>query len=95
LSISKGSFLIVISELGDSSRAPDLHFDKLSIRESECVRMIGKGMTNPQIAKRLGTSRITVRNQISSSLRKLGLKNRYEIATAVIQSGQFLSNLSP
>jgi DNA-binding CsgD family transcriptional regulator len=95
LSISKGSFLIVISESGDSLQAPDLRFDKLSLRESECVRMIGSGLTNPQIAKRLGTSRITVRNQVSSSLRKLAVKNRYEIATAVIRSGQFLSNLPP
>jgi len=94
LSISKGSFLIVLSESSSSSTVTDLDFAKLSVRESECVNMIGRGLTNPQIAKRLGTSRITVRNQISSSLRKLGLKNRYEIASAIIQSGHFLSSLS-
>ncbi len=88
LSISKGSFLIVISESKNVSAASTLNFDKLTVRESECVSMIGKGLTNPQIAKRLGTSRFTVRKQVTASLRKLGLRNRYEISAAVIQSGQ-------
>jgi DNA-binding CsgD family transcriptional regulator len=95
LSISKGSFLIVISETADSLPAPNLKFEMLTRRESECVRLIGKGLTNPQIAKSLGTSRMTVRNQIASSMRKLGSNNRYEIAAAVIQSGQVPANPSP
>jgi DNA-binding CsgD family transcriptional regulator len=95
LSISKGSFLIVISETTDSLPTPNLKFEMLTRREAECVRLIGKGLTNPQIAKILGTSRMTVRNQIVSSMRKLGLKNRYEIAAAIIQSGQIFTNSSP
>jgi DNA-binding CsgD family transcriptional regulator len=94
LSISKGSFLIVISEMADSLPAANLKFEMLTRRESECVHLIGRGMTNLQIAKSLGTSRMTVRNQIASSMRKLGLKNRYEIAAEVIRSGQLLTDPS-
>jgi len=88
LSISKGTFLIVISEMGEASLPALPRFDKLSAREAECVKLVGLGMTNAQIALRTGTSPITVRNQLSAAFQKLGLKNRYELAAAVIKSGQ-------
>lgn len=88
LSYSKGSFLIVMSNHGETARAGRVRFDQLSRREAECVKHVGTGMTNTMIARKLGVSPLTVRNQLSSALRKLGLKNRYEVAAAVIRAAK-------
>jgi DNA-binding NarL/FixJ family response regulator len=86
VTVSKGSFLVVISERTAEASAPLAGLDQLSPRETDCVKGVAQGLTNPAIARTLGVSRHTVRNQISSALRKLRLKNRYQVAAAVLKS---------
>jgi DNA-binding CsgD family transcriptional regulator len=50
------------------------------------VNYVAAGLTNPAIARKMGISRNTVRNQLGHALQKLNLKNRYEVAAAVIRS---------
>lgn len=48
----------------------------LTEREKEIVRLIAKGMTNAEIAKKLFLSEGTVKNYITAILQKTGAKNR-------------------
>jgi DNA-binding NarL/FixJ family response regulator len=54
--------------------------DNLSPREREVIRLMGWGMTDDQIAKRLGCAPSTAHNHRESIYRKLGLKNMGEAA---------------
>lgn len=44
------------------------------------VELIAKGLTNEQIADRLGLSKQTVKNHITAALRANGLSNRTQLA---------------
>ncbi len=55
----------------------------LSLQERQVVLLIAEGLTNREIAERLGLSVFTVRNQVGRILRKLNAKNRSQIAFAV------------
>lgn len=70
---------------GDAAR--DMDFERaeraaasLSERESEIWSLIGKGLTNREIAKELFLTEGTVKNYVSSILAELGLRHRTEAA---------------
>jgi DNA-binding CsgD family transcriptional regulator len=52
---------------------------KLSPREEEIVRLVGDGLSNPEISKRLGIARTTVTVYVSHAKTKLGAVNRAAI----------------
>jgi DNA-binding NarL/FixJ family response regulator len=55
--------------------------------ELRIIACIGKGYNNKEIAARLSLRPGTVRNCISSTMRKAGLKNRAQIAIFALQNG--------
>lgn len=59
----------------------------LSTREREILALIGEGLTNRQIGKRLYLSEKTVKNNISRLLSKLGVERRVQAAVIATQSG--------
>jgi DNA-binding NarL/FixJ family response regulator len=60
---------------------------RLTDRETDVLRLVAKGMTARQIATKLVLSHRTVENHVQSTLRKLQLHNRVELARYVIEHG--------
>lgn len=54
--------------------------DPLSDREREVARMVGEGATNREIARTLFITEGTAKNHVTSALRKLGLRDRTQLA---------------
>ncbi len=59
----------------------------LSPRETEILRLISKGLSNPQVASALGVSRATVRTHLEHIYAKLDVSNRTEAVTEGIKKG--------
>ena len=52
----------------------------LSEREHDLLRLVGQGLSNLEIATRLGLAENTVKHQLTPLFRKLGVRNRTEAA---------------
>jgi two-component system, NarL family, response regulator LiaR len=61
--------------------------DSLSEREREILRLLGKGLSNGDVAARIYLSEGTVRNYVSSIFEKLGLEDRTQAAIFAIRYG--------
>jgi len=61
--------------------------DELTPRQREIMGLIAEGLTNAQIADRLGVSERTVKNHLTDIRRKLGLRNRVQIAVWAVRHG--------
>lgn len=59
----------------------------LTERETEVLRLVAKGLSAKQIARRLDLSHRTVENHVQATLRKLQLGNRVELTRYVIEHG--------
>lgn len=58
----------------------------LTVREKEVVKYIAEGMSNGEISHKLGISDKTVKNHVSSILRKLNLMDRTQVAVFAIRN---------
>lgn len=71
----------------DSDEEPEADaLSSLSPREREILGLIGEGLTNRQIGKRLYLSEKTVKNHISRLLAKLGVERRIQAAVLASQA---------
>ncbi len=72
---------------GGSSKVSDkLKYEKLlSSREIDILKLVAKGMKNREIANILGISEKTVKNHVSSVLRKLDADDRTKAAVIAIK----------
>jgi non-specific serine/threonine protein kinase len=64
----------------DAGRARPAPSEPLTPRESEVAALIGRGLSNREIATRLVMSRRTAESHVESILRKLGFTSRAQIA---------------
>lgn len=72
--------LLALGERAHPQDRPSLpEFPGLSRRETEVLSLLARGLTNFEIAQLLGTSPSTVKNQVSSLLRKTETSNRSEL----------------
>ncbi|WP_425558715.1 response regulator [Catenulispora subtropica] len=68
-----------------SGPAPDLA--PLTAREVEVLRLVGKGMTNPEIAEHLVVGETTVKTHLSRTMTKLGLSTRAQAVVVAYETG--------
>jgi DNA-binding NarL/FixJ family response regulator len=61
--------------------------DRLTQREIEVLRLIAGGYSNREIADALGTAEGTVKNQISSILSKMGVRDRTRAVLKALELG--------
>jgi DNA-binding NarL/FixJ family response regulator len=67
--------------------SPDELFVPLSPREMEILHLIARGYSNKEIAHELGISRQTVKNHMTSILRKLSVNDRTQAALYALRRG--------
>jgi DNA-binding NarL/FixJ family response regulator len=77
-----GEFRRMSTGSDDGVRTP-----ALTDRETDVLRLVAKGLTARQIADRLVISHRTVESHVQSTLRKLQLHNRVELARYAIEHG--------
>lgn len=68
------------SELGDP-------YEPLSKREMEVLAQLTRGLSNKEIANELGISHQTVKNHVTSILRKLGVEDRTQATLYALRRG--------
>ncbi|WTW93565.1 response regulator transcription factor [Streptomycetaceae bacterium NBC_01309] len=67
--------------------AEDPRLGALTPRETEVLRLIAAGLSNPEIAGHLLVSEETVKTHVSRVLAKLGLRDRTQAVVAAYESG--------
>jgi DNA-binding NarL/FixJ family response regulator len=77
-----------LGELGrERRRDARLEVLELTSREIEILRLIGDGLKNQEIAKRLYLSVHTVKNHVHNILERLGVKSRWSAVTHASEKG--------
>jgi DNA-binding NarL/FixJ family response regulator len=74
-------------ELGAFWEGAEDMFMPLSDREMEILQLITRGMSNKQVALELGISHQTVKNHMTSILRKLAVNDRTQAAVYALRKG--------
>lgn len=67
---------------------PRRHPGLLTLREEEIARLVAEGLSNPQVAYRLGVSEHRVRNALASIYVKTKTANRVQLAHWVWQRSE-------
>lgn len=66
---------------------PSEHYSPLSPREMEILQFVTNGMSNKEIASRLQISQQTVKNHMTSILKKLNVQDRTQAAVTALRHG--------
>ena len=87
LSVSPGVSRTLLQKLRQPNLPQKNHVPDLTKREFDVLRSLGQGHTNQEIAEELNIEVTTVRSHFSRVLKKLGLKNRTQVALYAVEIG--------
>ena len=72
---------------GEAASAAVVPFPELSDRERQVLDLMARGLPNPAIARQLGVTSKTVRNQVSTVLAKTGCRDRTDAVLRAREAG--------
>ncbi|MEY9932717.1 DNA-binding NarL/FixJ family response regulator [Catenulispora sp. GP43] len=72
---------------GEAPGGPPADLAALTAREIEVLRLVGKGMTNPEIAEHLVVGETTVKTHLNRTMTKLGLSTRAQAVVVAYEAG--------
>ncbi len=76
------------ARLAPAARSPEAGLpEPLSEREREILRLVARGLTNPEIAARLSLAEGTVKNYVTAILGKIGARDRTQAALRARELG--------
>ncbi len=79
-----GKLLHGLRKMGDGSMPSQATLTKTEIKVMD---LLGKGMSNKELAKELGCSVKTIKNHLNSAFHKLGVSSRTEAVVKAIEKG--------
>ena len=85
--IAAGPWLDAIMK-ARTSEAPSFSQDgpnRISARELEIITLVARGLENKEIAQQLGIREQTVKNHLGRVMRKVGVRNRQELALLAVR----------
>ncbi|MFT3899816.1 MAG: response regulator transcription factor [Gordonia sp. (in: high G+C Gram-positive bacteria)] len=86
--LDQRSTAALMERLRGRSAAADDPFATLTEREREIVDLIGEGLTNRIIAKRMHLAEKTIKNNVTRILAKLDLSSRTQVAVLATKNSQ-------
>ncbi|MGW1885960.1 response regulator transcription factor [Streptomyces sp. NPDC002133] len=87
--LSPGVTRRLIAEFAARSKAPaqDERLAELTEREREVMALVGIGLSNEEIARRLVVSPLTAKTHVSRTMVKLGARDRAQLVVLAYESG--------
>jgi len=90
LSVARGESVLdpkVAGEVIASATTAPAPLDALTARERQVLGLLGEGLTNREISRRLVISEKTTKHHVGSVLRKLGVPDRTQAALVAARAG--------